>query len=91
MNLNPDEMAKSREDFEKIMKDIYPHRSIERLPDDSCYEDRDTFYLFLGWKLRQESITVELPAMFHDSVSGYEADEMKTAIKSAGINYREKE
>lgn len=94
--MTPESLEKSRLEFEEMMSIRYPFHDLSRLSN-GVYIDPYTFHLYVGWKIRQESLVVELPRKINkpdcDYSDGYDCAIMQVThrIKSAGINYTERE
>jgi len=85
-----------RKEFENIMREIYPHRSLETSDGKMAYEDRDVFYWFTGFLMAKRSMPViELPDIYYeageDMAGSYFVEDIHAALESSGIQYRVKE
>ena len=89
--MTTESIEKSRLEFEEWC-DMY---GINRKRKDGLYIRSNTSKLWFGWLARQESLVVELPPVYQCdgsfSLTGYDVDELKESLKSAGINYTERE
>jgi hypothetical protein len=79
-----------RKEFESMMKKERPLNSLKRLPDDSAYIDRDTFYLEQGFLMAKRSQkVVELPkrgqGFYLDDMVNL--DDVIESLTAAGIQY----
>jgi len=91
MELATDIMAIWQKEFEQLMRETYPHRSLETSDGKFAYEDRDVFYWFTGFLMAKRNMPViELPEKDHyyldDDV--YDADEVHSAINKVGYKYK---
>jgi hypothetical protein len=92
-----DQIEKWRDEFKSIMKKERPLNSLARLPDDSAYIDRDTFYLEQGFLIAKRNMpVVELPKpelCFTSSTSGHgsfayvQLEPLIEALEKAGIEW----
>lgn len=80
-----------QEEFEGAIK---PHFKVDSPEFNSKVRNGDYFYahMNLAWTAfciaKRSQPVVELPNPFHDSVSGYECDELHESLDAAGIQYR---
>jgi hypothetical protein len=85
-----DQIEKWRKDFECIMKKERPLNSLARLPDDSAYIDRDTFYLEQGFLMAKRNINpIAIPPVWRDQFGHQHVSlqSMTMALNISGYPY----
>lgn len=93
MTLTPEQLAKSREEFESVIGKEYSTLKNSDKESPYYYDDYHVDLMFQSWIARQESLVVDLPRPRNAEkmlILDYVL-KLKKSLQSAGINYREKE
>lgn len=94
MTLTPEQLAKSREDFELEIKQLdgFCDSTLD-CDENGEYKSIAVKAMLAGWLARHQTLVVDLPkrgcGYYTDGM--VDLDDVIESVQSAGINYREKE